>query len=104
MNCILGGRLLSGPFSIEPKSGILTLVGLLEKSKVSYRLNVTAVDNGGCCGGTTSRRSNGLLSIEVKDINNNAPKFVDCAHFNPVVMERENVGTIVIQVSYRVLV
>lgn len=98
MNWVLGGRLSNGPFSIEPKSGILTLVGQLEKSQVSYRLNVTAVDNGGCCGGTTSRRSNGLLIVDVKDINNNAPKFVDCAHFNPVVMERENVGTVVIQV------
>lgn len=93
-----GGRITEGPFSIDPKSGIITLVGALDKTQVSYRLNITAVDNGGCCGGTTSRRNSGIVVIEIKDINNNAPRFLDCATYNPIVMEKENVGTFVIQV------
>lgn len=70
----------------------------LDKSRVAYRLNVTATDNGRCCGGATSRSSRGVVIIEVKDVNNNAPKFLDCATYNPVVLENENVGTPVIQV------
>jgi len=93
-----GGRITEGPFNIDPKSGIITLVGSLNKAQVAYRLNITAVDNGGCCGGTTSRRNSGIVVIEIKDINNNAPRFLDCATYNPIVMEKENVGTFVIQV------
>jgi len=94
-----GGPLTEGPFSIDPKSGIITLIGALDKSHVSYRLNVTATDNGRCCGGTTSRSSRGVVVIEIKDVNNNAPKFPDCSTYKPVVMEKENVGTSVIQVG-----
>jgi len=93
-----GGPLVEGPFSIDPKSGIITLVGALDKSHGSYRLNVTATDNGRCCGGTTSRSSRGVVVIEIKDVNNNAPRFPDCSTYKPVVMEKENVGTSVIQV------
>jgi len=90
--------LVEGPFSIDPKSGIITLDGSLDKAHVSYRLNITATDNGGCCGGTTSRSSRGVVVIEIKDVNNNAPKFPDCSTYKPVVTEKENVGTSVIQV------
>jgi len=93
-----GGPLVEGPFSVDPKSGIITLVGALDKSHGSYRLNVTATDNGRCCGGTTSRSSRGVVVIEIKDVNNNAPRFPDCSTYKPVVMEKENVGTSVIQV------
>jgi len=98
-----GGPLVEGPFSIDPKSGIITLVGSLDKSHVSYRLNITATDNGRCCGGTTSRSSQGVVVIEIKDVNNNAPKFPDCSTYKPVVTEKENVGTSVIQVQSRYL-
>ena len=92
------GKRESGPFSIDHKSGIITLVGNLDKRKVIYKLNVTATDNGQCCGGTTSRSSKALVIVEIKDINNNAPRFPDCATYNPTVLEKENVGTSVIQV------
>lgn len=88
----------SGPFHIDPKSGIITLRGTLDKSKVVYKLNITAVDNGRCCGGQTSRRSKALVIVEIKDINNNAPRFPDCISYNPTVLEKEDVGTSVIQV------
>lgn len=79
----------------------MTLVGSLDKSRVSYRLNITAMDDGQCCGDVTiQRHSQGLIIVEIKDINNNAPKFKDCATYAPVVLEKENVGTFVIQVIY----
>ena len=37
--------------------------------------------------------------VEIKDVNNNAPKFLECSSYNPVVMERENIGTFVIKVT-----
>ena len=94
-----GGSLADGPFNIDSKSGIITLVGSLSKSQVSYRLNITAKDNGRCCGGSTSRSSKGVVVIAIKDINNNAPRFPDCANYFPTVLEKENVGTFVIQVG-----
>ena len=94
-----GDRLTDGPFRIDPDSGILTLIGTLDKTRVSYKLNVTARDNGGCCGGKTSLSSDGLVIVEVKDINNNAPKFPDCSSYNPTVLEHSDVGTSVLRVS-----
>ena len=96
---VLGRRLSEGPFNIIPVSGLITLVGQLDKSKVSYKLHMVATDNGGCCGGTTSRSSEGLVIVEVKDINNNAPRFHDCATYYPMVLENEDVGTSVFRVG-----
>ena len=94
-----GDRLVNGPFRIDPNSGILTLEGQMDKSKVSYKLNITATDNGRCCGRKMSRSSRGLVIVEVKDINNNAPRFPECGNYHPSVAEGEDVGTSVIQVS-----
>ena len=59
-----GGSLVSGPFSIEANSGIITLVGDLDKSKVSYLLNVTATDDGSCCTDKfRPRTSEGLVKV-----------------------------------------
>ena len=72
----------------------------LDKSRVSYSLNVTATDNGRCCGGTTSRASRSVVIFDVKDINNNSPRFTDCSSYNPTVLENDNVGSLVIQVQH----
>ena len=72
--------------------------GTLDKARVSYKLNITATDNGHCCGGTTSLSNEGLVIVEVKDINNNAPTFPDCGSYNPSVPEHSDVGTSVEQV------
>lgn len=40
----------------------------------------------------------GMVVVEIKDINNNAPKFLQCSSYHPTVMEKENIGTPVIQV------
>lgn len=87
-----------GPFSIDRTSGIITLVGSLEKSRVTYRLEVVVTDDGRCCGNNVSRMRRGTVIVEVRDINNNAPRFPDCSSYAPVVMEKENVGMSVIQV------
>lgn len=94
------GRLADGPFNIDANAGVITLIGSLNKAQVSYKLNIIATDNGRCCGGSTSRSSRGLVIIAVKDINNNAPRFPDCVNYYPTVLEKENVGTFVIQVAY----
>ena len=95
-----GGRLSEGPFRIDESSGIVTLIAPLDKSRVSYSVNVTATDNGRCCGGTTSRASRGVVVFDVKDINNNAPRFTDCSSYSPTVLEKDNVGTFVIQARH----
>jgi len=87
-----------GPFSISPSSGIITLIGSVEKSRVSYRLEVVVTDDGGCCEAGTSRSRRGSVIVQVKDVNNNAPRFPDCSRYAPTVMEKQNVGTTVIQV------
>ena len=38
--CGPGGRLVEGPFSIDATSGIVTLVAPLDKSRLSYQLNL----------------------------------------------------------------
>jgi len=91
-------RLSHGPFSISASSGIITLTGAVDKSRVSYRLDVVATDDGSCCGSTTSRSRRGAVVVQVKDVNNNAPRFTRCSHYAPTVMESENVHTAVIQV------
>lgn len=91
-------RLSHGPFSITPSSGIITLTGALEKSGVSYRLEVVVTDDGSCCESGTSRSRRGTVVVQVKDVNNNAPRFMRCSHYSPTVMEMDNVGTSVIQV------
>ena len=88
-----------GPFIIDANSGIITLKSRLDRDTVSYHLDIVAQDDGGCCGGLTSWSSRGVVIVEVKDVNNNAPSFPDCAGYNPVVMEREGVNTAVITVS-----
>lgn len=91
-------QLTYGPFSIAPSSGIITLIGEVEKSRVSYRLEVVVTDDGSCCESGTSRSRRGAVVVQVKDVNNNAPRFPDCSLYSPTVMENENVGTTVIQV------
>ncbi|ESO00434.1 hypothetical protein HELRODRAFT_83154, partial [Helobdella robusta] len=91
------GLLSWGPFSIASDTGVIMLRGSLDKSSsLSYRLNITATDDGICCGGVITRS---MVVVEIKDVNNNAPKFLECSSYNPVVMEKENIGTPVIQVS-----
>ena len=93
----------SGPFHIDEHSGIITLHGYMNRNKVSYNLNITARDNGKCCGGTQRRESRGQVVIEVKDINNNAPVFPQCSNYRPEVDEMQRVGTPVIRVSGHVV-
>ena len=65
---------------------------------MSYRLEVVVTDDGSCCKSGTSRSRRGAVVVQVKDVNNNAPRFPDCSLYSPTVTENENVGTTVIQV------
>jgi len=73
-------------------------MGSVEKSRVSYRLEVVVTDDGSCCDSGTSRSRRGAVVVRVKDVNNNAPRFPNCSFYLPTVMEKQNVGTTVIQV------
>ena len=75
----------------------------MEKSRVSYRLEVVVSDDGSCCDSGTSRSRRGAVIVQVKDVNNNAPRFPDCSVYAPTVMERANVGTTVIQVVHHII-
>ena len=65
---------------------------------MSYRLDVVVTDDGSCCEAGTSRSRRGAVVVQVKDVNNNAPRFPDCSLYAPTVMETENVGTTVMRV------
>ena len=47
-------------------------------SRDQYVLEVTAVDDGQCCGGGTRQSSQATLTVEVVDAVNQKPAFPDC--------------------------
>ncbi|CAH1778847.1 unnamed protein product [Owenia fusiformis] len=89
----------SGPFEMNPNSGVITLVERINTNAVKYVLNVTATDDNSCCRSGTRQHSDGVVIIEVIDVNNNAPKFPDCDSYNPTILENQNIGLSVITVS-----
>lgn len=87
----------SPPFEIDPQSGLIKLTGILPESIPFYTLNITAYDDGSCCGGLTTLSSDSYIVVEIKDTNNNQPQFPDC-NYTPEVPENQNIGTFVVQV------
>ena len=87
----------SGPFRIDPDSGLITLARSLPETVPVYMLNITAYDDGSCCPGITSLSSDTYILVEIRDTNNNQPQFPDCS-YEPEVLENQNVGTPVVQV------
>ena len=59
------------PFSIDPSTGTVTTIATLDREEIDmYVFNITASDNG------TSRRSNTtMVTVNVLDVNDNAPEF-----------------------------
>lgn len=87
----------SGPFRIDPDSGLITLARSLPETVPVYMLNITAYDDGSCCPGVTSLSSDTYILVEIRDTNNNQPQFPDCS-YEPEVLENQDVGTFVVQV------
>ena len=88
----------NGPFRIDARSGLITLTNIIPAHVPSYTLNVTAYDDGSCCGGFPKLRSDSYVVVEIKDINNNNPRFPRC-NYDPHIMENMPVGTFVVQVT-----
>ncbi|KAL4234097.1 hypothetical protein ACF0H5_005750 [Mactra antiquata] len=91
-------QITSPPFSIDPDSGLITLSSPLPASVPYYTLNITAYDDGSCCGGATTTSSDTYLVVEIKDTNNNQPQFPSC-DYAPTVLENQDIGTFVVQVT-----
>ena len=87
----------SGPFRIDPDSGLITLARSLPETVPVYMLNITAYDDGSCCPGRTSLSSDTYILVEIRDTNNNQPQFPDCS-YEPEVLENQPAGTKVVQV------
>lgn len=85
-------------FQIEPNSGIITLTNAIPPSIPSYVLNITAYDDGSCCGGYPRLSSSSFVIIMIMDINNNNPTFPSCT-YAPSVLENQPPGTRVVDVS-----
>ena len=93
----------SGPFRIDPASGLITLARSLPETVPVYMLNITAYDDGSCCPGVSSLSSDTYILVEIRDTNNNQPQFPDCS-YEPVVPENQDVGYPVVQVHSNTLV
>ena len=60
------------PFSIDPSTGAITTTSTLDREQTgSYTINITATDNG-----TPNRLTLAIVTINVTDINDNAPMFL----------------------------
>ena len=88
-------------FKIEPRSGIISLTNTIPRSVPSYTLNITAYDDGSCCGHSVLS-SDSYIVVEIKDINNNNPYFPSCA-YRPTIRENQPLGTPVVDVSRKPL-
>lgn len=92
-------QISSPPFRIDPDSGLITLIRSLPESVPFYTLNITAYDDGSCCGEATSLSTDTFIIVEIKDTNNNQPQFPSC-NYAPVVLENQDIGTFVVQVGF----
>lgn len=88
----------NGPFRIDARSGLITLTNIIPAHIPSYTLNITAYDDGSCCGGSPKLRSDSYVVVEIKDINNNNPRFPSCS-YAPHIMENMAPGTFVVRVK-----
>nr|XP_018907159.1 PREDICTED: protocadherin-like wing polarity protein stan isoform X2 [Bemisia tabaci] len=90
---IIGGN-TQGQFSIDSQSGEVTLVKSLDYEALrNYRLIIRAQD-----GGSPSRSNTTSLLINVKDVNDNAPRFYTTL-FQETVSEAVPVGYSIVQVQ-----
>jgi len=110
----------SGPFEINRESGIVKIKNdrRIDPREDYYNLTIYAQDDGSCCCAPSTRvsfyssgyerdcnvivnREEATLVIKIRDINDHAPKFHECASYSQIarVEEEKPVGTAVIQVE-----
>ncbi|XP_071091775.1 neural-cadherin-like isoform X1 [Haliotis cracherodii] len=69
-------------FRILPASGLITLSQTVPADVDEYVLNITAYDDGSCCGGSPILSSEAYLNVEIVDINTHKPSFPQCSTYN----------------------
>eukprot|EP00095_Tigriopus_kingsejongensis_P004384 maker-scaffold1072_size64607-snap-gene-0.18 protein:Tk04384 transcript:maker-scaffold1072_size64607-snap-gene-0.18-mRNA-1 annotation:"GK18219" len=103
----VGGITQSGLFKIEKNTGVIRLVsGPITLDRDKYELNVTAMDDGGCClEGSKSatnppvlHTSTAVVVVFITDVNDNKPIFQDCKSYSPKIEEGAPNGSPVIKV------
>ncbi|XP_047441817.1 protocadherin alpha-8-like isoform X3 [Mugil cephalus] len=81
-------------FSIDSETGEIAVMGNLDyEAQSAYEIHVQATDRG-----SSPRRANGKLLIEVVDVNDNAPEIVVTSLMNPV-KEDAGMGSVVALVT-----
>jgi protocadherin Fat 4 len=81
-------------FSLEPLSGKLRVHGPLDREKIaSYRIVIQATDQG-----EPAQSSTMVLTVKVKDENDNDPKFIT-SNLNAKVIENEVIGKSVLKLT-----
>ncbi|XP_078684144.1 protein dachsous-like [Branchiostoma floridae x Branchiostoma belcheri] len=83
-----------GKFLLDPNTGLLAIERRLDRETESrYVLNVTATDHG-----TPSRAASVRITIHVRDVNDNQPRFLQDT-YQASVSENQDPGTSVIQIT-----
>ncbi|KAM9377513.1 uncharacterized protein KZ484_009837 [Pholidichthys leucotaenia] len=81
-------------FSINAETGEITVKGELDyEVQAAYEIHVQATDKG-----SSPRRANGKLLVEIVDVNDNAPEIVVSSLMNPV-KEDADVGSVVASIT-----
>ncbi|EGD75586.1 NOTCH2 protein [Salpingoeca rosetta] len=84
---------VAGPFAIDTLTGVISLVGLLDREQVdAYTLLVTAVDSA-----PDHKTNSTTVTVVVTDVNDNSPTFAPATPTAVSVLESASVGTQVAQ-------
>ena len=97
----VGGGTRSGQFVIEELTGVIRLHnGAINLDRDKYELNVSAIDDGACCGANgPTHTSSAVVVVFITDVNDNKPIFSDCATYNPTIEEGAPIGASVVRVN-----
>jgi hypothetical protein len=97
----VGGGTRSGQFVIEELTGVIRLhSGGINLDRDKYELNVTAIDDGACCGGTgLTHTSTAVVVVFITDVNDNKPVFSECSSYSPKIEEGAPNGSPVVRVQ-----
>lgn len=88
-------------FSLAPESGIITLTSAFTEDFYEFVLNITASDNGSCCGGGNSLSSTTTFMIRVMGANAHTPTFTNCSDYDLTSVIEESANyTFVMQVGF----
>lgn len=87
-------------FVLDGNTGVIRLGRNLKFDDDIYHLNVTATDDGSCCeGGGPIHTGTALVVVDIIDVNDNKPIFVECDSYQPKVKENQPPGAYVITVK-----